>query len=484
MTSSPQRNNNNKINNKKRKIHEALVKKYERLFKRYNANIIDNIIYNEKAHIVALFKDRLIFDDNGDFLKRYYQINESLIRLPRFLEYYSLYSKIFPNYTCIPEGKYFYQNIQKKQKMIDIQEKMEFEKNKKNKVINEKSNSNICDEELTNKNENDKNNKNDVFSTDIINSILNETNEEDIELLFNINRDNITIEEKNFSEKINDIIKTINEFEIDNKNKKNNKIKNKENCYKKKELNNESKSHSSKKKIINKTILGSDINKINKGVIFNYFNKSTIRKKNIFQLSNDKKINKSISLKNNNINKINKNNKNYIKIIEHNILQKRQLKSKYFKNNVLHNISGNTSIKKELSQSKKSSGMKNKKPNGVASSFNIFNINISLRHQIKNFNKINQINPILNKREFEIKLKKPILSSNPVTSRRNNQKGLNSSDKKKVVINKMIQTKNTSSSNKKDSEHKKSLSNKQYFFNIFGNKKINNLKKKKKNRQY
>ena len=125
------------ITNIKKKIHQALLKKYESMPLKYNSNIIDNIIYNERAHIVATFKDRLIIDDNGEFLKRYYNLDESFVRLPKFFEYYNLYSKIFPNYTAIGESKYLYQNIQKKQKMIDLQEQMEIEKQKmKNKEKN------------------------------------------------------------------------------------------------------------------------------------------------------------------------------------------------------------------------------------------------------------------------------------------------------------------------------------------------------------
>ena len=204
--------NNNTIKNIKKKIHQTLIKKYEGLSLRYNSNIIDNIIYNERAHIVSLFKDRLILDDNGEFLKRYYQIMESIARLPKFFEYYDLYSKIFPNYTSLYEGKFFYQNIQKKQKMIDIQEQIELEKmnikNKKNQDIQTNLNYN----DSNNDNKSDKDNKNNVFSTDIINSILNITNKEDIELLFNVDKDDLIKEEDIFFDKINDIIHTINKF--------------------------------------------------------------------------------------------------------------------------------------------------------------------------------------------------------------------------------------------------------------------------------
>ena len=85
----------------------------------------NNIIYNEKTRVVALFKDYLITDDSSEFLKRYYTRKESGVRLPKFFEYYETYSKLFPNYTALIEGKYIYKNIQKKQRMIDLQERME-----------------------------------------------------------------------------------------------------------------------------------------------------------------------------------------------------------------------------------------------------------------------------------------------------------------------------------------------------------------------
>ena len=108
-----------------KRIYTLFNQKYSKMPHTYNVNIIDNIIYNEKSHIVAEFKDRLIIDDNGEFLKDF--IKESDVRLPKLFEYYDLYSKIFPNYTTFYEGKYLYQNIQRKQRMIDLQEKLEIQ---------------------------------------------------------------------------------------------------------------------------------------------------------------------------------------------------------------------------------------------------------------------------------------------------------------------------------------------------------------------
>ena len=182
------------INNIKKRIQQAFQKKYAKMPLKYNSNIIDNIIYNERAHIVAEFKDRLIIDDNGEFLKRYYNLDESFVRLPKFFEYYELFSKIFPNYTAIYESKYLYQNIQKKQKMIDLQEQMELEKKKKNNDDNYNSGKNLdIDSNYNNDYTNGRNKKNynDIFSTDIINSILSKSNTEEMEILFSINKENI-----------------------------------------------------------------------------------------------------------------------------------------------------------------------------------------------------------------------------------------------------------------------------------------------------
>ena len=191
-------NNNIIINPIKKQIHESFVSKYKKFFSHYNKIIIDNIIFNDKTHLVAKFKDNLIKDDNGEFLRRYYNKTEIIERLKRYLEFYDLYSRIFPNYTALSEGKYFYQNIRKKQRMIDIQEQMEYE-NKVNSSIN------------------NKNKKNEIFSDEVIDSLMNLTNKEGIELLFNVNRDNNDQDDNNFFNEIEKIIKNIDFLEMKNK---------------------------------------------------------------------------------------------------------------------------------------------------------------------------------------------------------------------------------------------------------------------------
>ena len=124
-----------------------------------------------------MFKDYLILDDISEFLKRYYTTHESSIRLPRFLEYYDKYSRIFPNYTVFLESKYIYKNIHKKQKMIDQQQNAEHKKEKK---VKRKDN--------TYDNGNDTDDNNQVFSTEVCNSIANDSSY--MNYLFGLQRKN------------------------------------------------------------------------------------------------------------------------------------------------------------------------------------------------------------------------------------------------------------------------------------------------------
>ena len=188
-------------------IKKSIQKKYKISELVYGTVVIKNILFNEKTHIVAIFKDYLIADDLSEFLKRYYTKSESLVRLPRFFEYYETYSKIYPNYTALRESKYIYKNIHKKQKMIDLQQKIEESEEKKR---------------IKNKNNKHKRNKEKddlVFSTDIYNSIVNDS-EDLYSLLFGINKKNNKNSE-NTIEDFNQLIKEINKYELEIPNSEN-----------------------------------------------------------------------------------------------------------------------------------------------------------------------------------------------------------------------------------------------------------------------
>ena len=351
-------------------IHKKFIKKYISMPLLYNLNIIENLIYNDKTHIVSIFKDHLIMDDKGDFLKRYYTKPEADLRLPKFFEFYELYSKIFPNYTCIEEGKYFYRNIQQKQKMINTIEKKELEKRiKKNKLME-----NISSDDTINQK---------IFSTNIIDSLLNETNEEGIEILFNINKNNIKQEDNEFIKEINILIDKINKGK-DNRIKKNNnnyllnlikKTNNNKYINKNKNIisnnnsNNENNNINNPKKDIK-------LNPIAK--FFSNISKTKNRNKN----GNNKMIN---LYSNNNYTKINlhhkhlKKNSNLIKLnamTDRTLLDKlennyNKIKQKYCQShkNISQNMSTSTKAKKDISSSKNNLSRYNKKPNSISTSY-------------------------------------------------------------------------------------------------------------------
>ena len=100
----------------------------------YNSKIAADIMYNEQRHIVSVFKEYLIFDDFSEYLKRFYTFKEAQDRLPRVFEFYEHYSKVFPNYVSVPESKYMFKNIERKQKLIDQKHQI-YVKNQANKEL-------------------------------------------------------------------------------------------------------------------------------------------------------------------------------------------------------------------------------------------------------------------------------------------------------------------------------------------------------------
>jgi hypothetical protein len=108
-------------NNMELKIQNRLSTKYASSDDYNNVKIVNDLIYNENTHVVSIFKDYLILDDINEFLKRSYTKDEAKTRLPKLCNFYEMYSQVFPNFVCLPESKYMFKNIQKKQKLIDEQ---------------------------------------------------------------------------------------------------------------------------------------------------------------------------------------------------------------------------------------------------------------------------------------------------------------------------------------------------------------------------
>ena len=147
--------------NQKYNIHSELYKKFLIKKEDYDKIIITNILYNEKIHIVSCFKEILIYDDPGEFLKRFYNLNECIYKIKSYCEFYEKNSKIFPNYVPLIESKYIFKNIKKKQKMLDnINEDNNKEKDNENNIFSYSK----------------------IFTNSIMNSILSENNNSNISI--------------------------------------------------------------------------------------------------------------------------------------------------------------------------------------------------------------------------------------------------------------------------------------------------------------
>ena len=291
------------------------LNKYSKDDSFYNSIIIEHIIHNEPGHIVAEFKDFLILGDINEFLQNYYKLKESKYILPKIFEYYINCSVIFPNYVILPESQYIYKNIQKKQKVIDIQQEQEDkeEKIKKGEVKPGK--------------------EEEIFTTQILDSILNQTDTSGIKQYFGVSTDGNSlgdqlskiIEGIHYYEnnKVSDLKPKFNNYLYKNhekinlndsffKNKNENLVIN--GIKKNSELNSNNQLFNNKDKnegkLINNNQFGTEVdnkkNKINKKQVL-ILNKNSINK--IIDLSNSIKIINEISL-NNISNKNNENNAN------------------------------------------------------------------------------------------------------------------------------------------------------------------------------
>ena len=158
-----------------KRANKKIYQHYKKIGTTYNYLILDNLLSNGKCHIVALFKEYLIVDDNSEFLRRFYNKKESLPRIKKVSNYYHETSVIFPNYTPLIEAKYIYKNIMRKQKVIDqIQELEDKEREKNHKVKKRKEK------------DKDKDLNENVFSDTAYGEILNQS-ESVLRIVFGIN---------------------------------------------------------------------------------------------------------------------------------------------------------------------------------------------------------------------------------------------------------------------------------------------------------
>ena len=174
------------------------LQKYNTTIKNYNTYIINAIIFDQRNHIVTLFKNYLLWDETSEFLKRYYRKKDNTARLPKIAEYYEKYTLFSPNY-------FGYEGL-----IVVIMVKFVKKKKKYLKYLEDKE-----DEEEKEK-DNNKNNNND-FEPLFKNELLSKTKSKSLFSSFIDNTKN-TLELTNYE---NDSIILKN---IDTKKKTSNKI--------------------------------------------------------------------------------------------------------------------------------------------------------------------------------------------------------------------------------------------------------------------
>jgi hypothetical protein len=94
-------------------IKANLNKKYLTSRESYNVKVVNDIIYNENTHLVAVFKDFLIYDDISEFLKRFYANHESSTRLPKVYDFITSTQSI-SQLRKPGREKFMFKNIERK----------------------------------------------------------------------------------------------------------------------------------------------------------------------------------------------------------------------------------------------------------------------------------------------------------------------------------------------------------------------------------
>lgn len=113
------------------KYMHCYLHKYNCDSRTYNTKVINDIIYDEKKHIVSLFRNFLLWDETSDFLKRFYYRIESIDRLPRITAYYEQYTLFPPVYFALDDlVKIMLKNVKKKKKYLEMIEENEDNVNK------------------------------------------------------------------------------------------------------------------------------------------------------------------------------------------------------------------------------------------------------------------------------------------------------------------------------------------------------------------
>ena len=178
----------------------------------YNIIKIENIIYNDKSHLVSKFREQLILNDIFEYFSKCYSTKEIRSLLIKCFLYYEKNSFFFPNYLGLPEGKYIFRNIIEKQKLFDDQNS------------NNEDNIDNLDNKYKKKENKIYNNK--IFDNSVYNSILKGSsfsvfdirkNGDKLDSIADINNLILEIDNKNNKDKFNADNEKLNQIYLESK---------------------------------------------------------------------------------------------------------------------------------------------------------------------------------------------------------------------------------------------------------------------------
>ena len=421
-----------------KKMNLLLYKKYGNSKKNYYKQKISNLINGKNTHFFINFQENALYDDLGEYHKRFYHKWENKSKLKEFYDYYlnyliffcrpifrNLYYNSLLHYCSDVKADIFYKNNYKEEKNYLKENKFSTEKNNnfiKDKV--EKINFLIFDKETRNRIDN---------SSNIISSI-DRVNEEDQNMSYTqklkIN-DNNYITLRNNKENLIDFINEI-KFSNNNINKKKLK-KEKEN---EKSLINHFSSLNQK---ISKNYLSHDINLLDNYLKKNRKFESNQDKIKYMKLIKNNKTNKSGDLKNqNNSNitkeKVQENNTNTIKFKK---FKKLDINFKNYKSNI-YNLFKNNFVNYKSNKTKNNNSIKIKEiQRNRYSNINIDEKRFSVNNNMKKY------------KPKIIDYKKNSFINTTEYFKNNLSVNNNKSMKMKTINNNIVGNPNTSSINKK-----------------------------------
>ena len=138
-TSILKQTSNNNVNEPKKNYYSLtqkyLLKHYNISPKEYDRILLENVIQSKYCHDIAIFKEKILFNYEEEFLKRFYNKKESKERIPKFVLYYKNYLIFFckPTFTELNLNDIIQSHGEKKAQLFYNENYKEEKKDKDNK---------------------------------------------------------------------------------------------------------------------------------------------------------------------------------------------------------------------------------------------------------------------------------------------------------------------------------------------------------------